>query len=450
MTKERRGQLIGLALIIVLTLVTLWFNLPAKGVSFLHRPHIKIGSFERDLSLRLGLDLQGGSHLDYRADTKDIPAGEVGESLAGVRDVIERRVNAFGISEPVVQTAEAGGEHRITVELAGVYDLKQAIALIGATPQLDFRREVQPPKAENKDDQVALSGPTFERTNLTGRNLKRATVEFDPQLGNPQVSLEFDGEGTKLFADLTKENLGKRIAIYLDGIPISAPTVQAEITNGRAVISGGFTLEEAKQLARSLKAGALPVPIELIGQQTVGPTLGQVSIQQSIAAGVLGLIAVIAWMISFYRLPGVVASLALLLYACVFLALIRLFPVTLTLAGIAGFILSIGMAVDGNVLIFERLRENLRAGKNLRHSLDEGFREAWSSIRDSHVTSLISAAILYYFGSSIVRGFALTLALGTFLSLFSAITVTRTILKLVLASKRMHKGWLLAVKETIS
>lgn len=442
MTKERQRQLLGLALILVLTGIAGWFNSP-------WRPQITIGSFQRDLSLKLGLDLQGGSQLTYRADTSGVPEAEVDEAVAGVRDVIERRVNAFGISEPVVQTVKAGEERRIMVELAGVHDPNDAITLIGATPQLDFRKEITPEALReqlNIDGNIDITGPQFERTTLTGRHLKRATVEFDPVLGSPQVALEFDGEGSDLFAQLTRENLNKRIAIYLDGIPISAPVVQAEITNGRAVISGGFTLEEAKELARNLRAGALPVPVELIGQQTVGPTLGRISVQESIAAGILGLIAVAAWMISFYRLPGLIASLALVLYALFFLAIIRLLPVTLTLAGVAGFILSIGMAVDANVLIFERLRENLRASKTLRYSLSEGFREAWSSIRDSNVTGLLSAIIMYYFGTSIIRGFAVTLAIGTLLSMLTAVTVTRVLLGVSLAHPATHRPAFLAVK----
>lgn len=429
MTRELKKQLISLGLILILTGLTSWLSSPWK-------PHIKLGSFERDLNIKLGLDLQGGSHLIYRAETKGVPEEEIIEAVAGVRDVIERRVNAFGISEPVVQATNVGDEHRIIVELAGVHDPKNAIALIGATPQLDFREEVTPPQAENQNEVVE---PAFTRTTLTGRHLKRATVDFDPTLGNPQVALEFDGEGSKLFADLTKKNLGKRIAIYLDGIPISAPIVQSEIGNGRAVISGGFTLDEAKQLTRNLRAGALPIPVELIGQQTVGPTLGKISVEASVRAGMLGLIAVSVWMIVFYRLPGLVASIALVLYGLFFLTIIRLLPVTLTLAGAAGFILSIGMAVDANILIFERLRENLRSGKTLRYSLSDGFQEAWSSIRDANVTGLLSAIIMYYFGSSIIRGFAVTLAIGTLLSMFTAITITRTLLELVLALKPSQK-----------
>lgn len=426
----------------LLAAVAVWFNLP-------WRPNIQIGSFQRDLGVKLGLDLQGGTSLTYRGDVSGIPEAEVDEAMGGVRDVIERRVNAFGVSEPLVQTTKAGEEYRVIVELAGVHDPKQAIKLIGATPQLDFRKEVgeAPVNIDTAGPPAGGAPPAFERTQLSGRHLKSATVEFDQVLGQPQVNLEFDGEGSKLFAELTREMLGKRIAIYLDGIPISAPVVQAEITNGQAVISGGFTLEEAKMLARNLRAGALPVPIELIGQQTIGPTLGKISLEQSVAAGILGLIAVMVWMIVFYRLPGLVAAVALLLYATIFLALIRFIPVTLTLAGVAGFILSIGMAVDANVLIFERLRENIRAGKEFGYALRDGFREAWSSIRDANVTGLISAAVLYYFGTSIIRGFAVTLAIGTILSMFTAITVTRTLLHVVLAWKGSRKPFLLAVKK---
>lgn len=415
-------------------------------------PRVQWGAFERDLNVKLGLDLQGGAHLIYRANVDQAVAEDPQEAMAGVRDVIERRVNAFGVSEPVVQTNRVGDEYRVIVELAGVHDTQLAIDLIGETPQLDFRIEKEGEAAlENIDGaEGGIVGPLFEPTELTGKHLSRAIVEFDQFSGTPQVTLEFNGEGSELFATITRENLGKRVAIYLDGVPISAPVVQAEITNGRAVITGGFALEEAKQLARRLNAGALPVPIELIGQQTIGPTLGERSIAQSIQAGIVGLLAVAVWMIFYYRLPGVVASVALVMYAVFFLALIKLIPVTLTLAGIAGFILTVGMAVDANVLIFERLRENLRNGKTVRYASKEGFQEAWESIKASNISSLLTAAVLYGFGSSIVRGFALTFALGTVLSMFTAITLTRGMLNMTLANKATHKGWLLGVRSVKS
>lgn len=427
----------------VLTGLATWVDVPGH-------PTISFGSFSRDLKFKLGLDLQGGSHLIYRADVTGISEDDIPDSLAGVRDVIERRVNAFGVSEPIVQTNRAGNERRVIVELAGVHDPEVAIKMIGETPQLDFRREVVSEEVMqqfNVDDPAKITGPVFERTDLTGKHLKRAAVSFDRVMGQPQVNLEFDGEGSDMFAGLTRENLGKRIAIYLDGVPISAPVVQAEITSGQAVISGGFTLEEAKQLSQRLNAGALPVPIELIGQQIIGPSLGQLSIKQSVTAGVAGLVIVIVWMTLFYRLPGVVASIALILYAIFFLALIKLIPITLTLAGIAGFILTVGMAMDANVLIFERFRENLRAGRSVSYALKDGFQEAWSSIWASNVSGLLTALVLYGFGTSIVRGFALTLALGIVLSMFTAVTVTRVLLSLVLAVKFVQRPFWLAVRS---
>ncbi len=433
--------------------LTVWAIALLGGFSFWiaspSHPIIHIGSFYRDLNIKLGLDLQGGVHLVYRADTSGLSADEVPDALAGVRDVIEKRVNSFGVSEPVVQTNRVGDEQRVIVELAGIHDSDQAIELIGETPQLDFRREVSEEEAVqqyNLDDTSEITGPVFERTKLTGKYLKHSTVSFDQVTGTPQVNLEFNDEGKELFAELTKENLNKRIAIYLDGVPVSAPVVQSEITNGHAVISGGFTVQEAKDLAQSLNAGALPVPIELIGQQTVGPSLGQRSIEQSLAAALLGLMAVALWMIVFYRAPGLIASLALTLYVAVLITLIKLMPVTLTLAGIAGLILSIGMAVDANVLIFERFRENVRAGKDVMFSVNDGFREAWSSILASNVSSLITAVILYSFGTSMIRGFAVTFSFGVILSMFTAVVVTKPILKLWLMLKISRNPFLLSAK----
>ena len=436
-------RLTGLLVVILVAAVAIWFDVP-------QHPTINIGSFSRDLNVKLGLDLQGGSHLVYKADLSGVSENDAPDSLAGVRDVIERRVNAFGVSEPIVQTNRVGDEFRIIVELAGVHDPAEAIALIGETPQLDFRREVNNEEAAAQFNidahNLEVTGPIFERTDLTGKQLRRASVAFDHISGAPQVSLDFDGEGEDLFAALTRDNVGSRIAIYLDGVPISAPVVQQEITNGRAVISGGFTIEEARELAQRLNAGALPIPIELIGQQTVGPTLGQRSVAQSVQAGIYGLIAVVIWMIFFYRLPGVIASISLALYVAFFLALVKLIPVTLTLAGVAGLILSIGMAVDANVLIFERFRENVRRGKSIPYALESGFREAWDSIRAANVSSLITALILFGFGTSIVRGFAVTFSIGIILSMITAITITRTLMAVVLDSEKTHNSFLLAAK----
>ncbi len=435
MQRSVQRQLIwGFVLLIIVGLAA-WVDSPKH-------PSITIGSFHRDLNIKLGLDLQGGTRLVYRAKIDTTADQDPSEALAGVRDVIERRVNSFGVSEPLIQTNRVGEEYRVIVELAGVQDPEEAKKLIGQTPLLDFRKEgkITDQSTDNID---GLGTEVFEQTGLSGKNLKKALVEFDPVTGTPTISLEFDKEGSDLFAKITKENIGKRIAIYLDGVPISAPVVQSEITNGRAAITGGFALEEAKQLVRNLNSGALPVPIELIGQSIIGPSLGKTAIEKSLFAGTVGLLAVIAWMILYYRLPGVVASLALVVYTILFLALMKLVPVTLTLAGIAGFIMSIGMAVDANILIFERFRENIRAGKTIPFAFKEGFTEAWSSINASNVSSILTGFVLYGFGTSIVRGFALTFVLGTIISMFTAITVSRGMLTLVFAMPWTHKKWLL-------
>ncbi len=435
MQRSTRRQLLWGAVLLIVVGLAAWVDSPKH-------PSLSIGSFHRDFNIKLGLDLQGGTRLVYRAKLDKTTGQDPAEALAGVRDVIERRVNSFGVSEPLIQTNRVGEEYRVIVELAGVQDPEEAKKLIGQTPLLDFRKEGKAPEAST-DNVDQLIGSTFEPTGLSGKNLKKAAVEFDQVTGTPTISLEFDREGTDLFAKITKENIGKRIAIYLDGVPISAPVVQSEITNGRAVITGGFALDEAKQLVRNLNSGALPVPIELIGQSIIGPSLGKTAIEKSLFAGSVGLLAVIIWMILYYRLPGVVASIALIIYTILFLAIMKMVPVTLTLAGIAGFIMSIGMAVDANVLIFERFRENIRAGKTIPFAFKEGFTAAWSSINASNVSSLLTGFVLYGFGTSIVRGFALTFVLGTIISMFSAITVSRGILALVFTMPWTHKKWLL-------
>ncbi|GMU25489.1 MAG: protein translocase subunit SecD [Candidatus Uhrbacteria bacterium] len=623
------------------TLIDGWNRITSLSI-----PHV-------EYPLVLGLDLQGGSHLEYVADLSNVPLDQRGDAMDGARDVIERRVNQMGVSEPLVQTAKAGDQWRLTVELAGIRDVNQAINMIGETPILEFRiqneqanrglteeeqqmlleankakRElaeeifkraqagdpIQSLSEEYSDDETirAAGGdlgwvldqrqyiklkelgqdlnpgdaypmmvddgqnfyiaqveekkdagqeirashlliqwegseqsaqsrtkelalelmekiksevtpanfeekvmeysdepgadktagdldyfrrgdmvPPFEdaafaltkgavsdivetqfgfhlikktdersvsdlrvravvlrqmtaadilntepwvRTELTGKQLKRAVLDFDPQTGAPIVVLDFDSEGTALFAKMTKDNIGKPIAIYLDGSPISIPTVQTEITGGQAVISGSFTVNEAKLLAQRLQAGALPVPIELIAQQTVGPTLGSESIALSLKAGLIGFLLVLIFMILFYRIPGIISVFALAFYVAVVLAIFKIIPVTMTLSGIAGFILSIGMAVDANVLIFERLKEEFRTDKPSQVSVDEAFKRAWSSIRDGNVTTLLVCFVLYTFTSSLVKGFALTLGIGILVSMITAIVVTRTILKLLVST----------------
>lgn len=407
-------------------------------------PTVAAEQFFAKFPYRLGLDIQGGTHLVYQADLSKIDSPEYANAMDSVRDVIERRVNLFGVAEPLVQVERSGGEWRLIVELAGIKNINDAIQLIGETPFLEFREEQTQVTSEaileaQKNSQRMDEDPYFIPSGLNGSHVKRATVAFDQTTFQPQVSLELTSEGSEIFAALTKRAVGKRLAIYLDGVPISAPTVQEEITGGKAQISGNFTPEGAKILAGRLNAGALPVPIRLIAQQSVGASLGQRSLEDSMQAGLLGFLAVALFMLFWYRLPGLLAVFALCLYAAIVLAVFKFIPVTLSVAGIAGFILSIGMAVDANVLIFERMKEELKGGKMLEDSVREGFGRAWTSIRDSNVSSLITSAILYWLGTSIVQGFALTLGIGILISMFSAIIVTRTLL-LAVMTKRLSRG----------
>lgn len=295
----------------------------------------------------------------------------------------------------------------------------------------------------------------FVSTGLSGKNLKNASVAFQNQgLSEPQVSLKFDEEGTKLFADITKRNIGKQVAIYLDGEIISAPTVQTEITNGEAVITGNFTLDEAKKLVQRLNEGALPVPIKLIGQQSVEASLGQISLEKSLKAGMIGLILVILFMIIYYRLLGIIASVALLIYAGIMVSVFKLsafspWQITLTLPGIAGFILSIGMAVDANILIFERTKEEIRKGKSILNAIEEGFKRAWTSIRDGNISSIITALILIEMGTGFVKGFAVTLFIGVIFSMFTAIIISRTFVRFFVGEWIEDKLWLIGVKKSV-
>lgn len=399
---------------------------------------------------KLGLDLSGGTHLIYRADISKVSDVDVNDSMDALRDVIERRVNLFGVSEPLVQL-ESGGfvgsDRRLIVELPGITDVNQAVTMIGQTPLLEFKTER--PAGEEKDaivkaitdyqkakgageepafNPLLVEDPNYISTSLTGRYLEKATLEFDQNTGEPKVGLQFNKEGTDLFAKITKENVDKTVAIYLDNAPISSPVVREEILNGQAQISGGFTPVEAKTLVGRLNSGALPVPIELISTQSIGAPLGEKALGSGVRAGIIGLLAVALFLVLWYRLPGLVAVVALAVYVVIILAIFKLVPVTLTAAAIAGFILSVGMAVDANILIAERTKEELRNGRGVDDSLREGFSRAWPSIRDSNISSIITGVILFWFGTSLVKGFALTFLLGVFISMFSAITVTRTFL----------------------
>ena len=508
--------------------------------------------------IHLGLDLQGGTHLVYEADVSEFEEADKKESVEGVRDVIERRVNAYGVSEPTIQTNYSGNHYRIIVELAGVQDVNQAIEMIGATPLLEFKVQGQPVieietegegeieiinpeknkaidllnqisagsdftqlaqeysedlsssvnggelpwitrgqfvpefdqaifddlavgeisseliesqfgyhiikkleertndqgETEVKSAHILIQKPNadyddtnWEATDLGGRHLKRANLEFDQNTNSPLIGLEFDGDGKDLFAAITEANIGKPVAIFLDGFKLSAPMVQEAIKDGRAVISGGFSVKEAKDMVRNLNSGALPVPIELISQQTIGASLGQDSVEKSLVAGLIGLLAAALFMLIYYRLPGLIAVVSLLIYSLITLAVFEMIPVTMTLAGVAGFILSVGMAVDANILIFERTKEELYNGRSLTSSIENGFQRAWTSIRDSNISSIITCLILAWFGTSIVKGFAITLAIGIMISMFSAITVTRTLLRMIVNRKIEDKLWLFGINK---
>ncbi|OGY18968.1 MAG: protein-export membrane protein SecD [Candidatus Chisholmbacteria bacterium RIFCSPHIGHO2_12_FULL_49_9] len=376
--------------------------------------------------------------------------------MDALRDVIERRINAFGISEAIVQIEEKGGitgpvEERLLVELPGVTDVKRAVDMIGQTPKLEFMKER--PKVEFevynkavekfKADQAAgkalnipaelLAGP-YVATELNGRFLERAVLEFDQTTREPIVSIVFNKQGADIFAQLTKDNVGKTIAIYLDREignpnPISAPVVNEAILGGKAQITGKFTAIEAKTLVGRLNSGALPVDkLELISTQTISAPLGAEALMAGVWAGIWGLVIVAGFLILWYRLPGLVSVLALAIYVVIMLALFKFMGVALTAAGIAGFILSMGMAVDANILIFERTKEELRKGHGVHDAIREGFARAWTSIRDSNISSIITAVILFWFGTSLIKGFALTFGLGVIVSMFTAITISRTLL----------------------
>ena len=379
---------------------------------------------------KLGLDLNGGTHLIYQADVTKLQPQDVDASMQSLRDAIEKRINIFGVTEPLVQTERSNIDgqkvEKLIVELPGVTDIDKAVALIGATPVLDFRT------ATTTIVKTATSSTTvisYVQTGLDGSLLSRAMVEFDPTTRQPLVKLQFNEEGKKLFAKITEENVGNIVGIFLDNSAISEPVVNEAIRDGQAVISGSFTNPEAQELVRNLNYGALPVPITLIGSQTIGASLGAGALDKSVNAGIIGFAIVTLFLIVWYRLPGLIASLALLLYVAMNLAIFKLIPVTLTSAGLAGFILSIGMAVDANILIFERMKEELKKGMNLHDAIHEGFNRAWTSIRDGNLSSIITAVILFAFATTaLIKGFALVFLIGVLVSMFTALTASRTLL----------------------
>jgi preprotein translocase subunit SecD len=430
-----------LLFILVLTVVAIFVVWPQKPGNYIPggdvlpgNPGIHLGGFQRQ-GAKLGLDLQGGTQLTLQADLSQLPPGVTADqAMQGVLNVIERRVNAYGVAEPEIQQL---GTDRIIVQLPGLKDTEQAKQLIGQTAKLEFKEQ----------DASGNWVPSIGQLNgqlvpLTGNYLLpgRQQVTFQGNAGLPQVAFEFNSDGATLFGQITQRLLGKQLGIFLDGQEISAPTVQAVLTENGVIT--GLSLDQARLLALQLNAGALPVPISIQSESTVDATLGADSVHKSIIAGELALLVVILFMLLYYRLPGLAASCALIIYALVTLSVFKLIPVTLTLAGIAGFILSVGMAVDANILIFERMKEELRSGKTIAAAIRAGEDRAWPSIRDSNTSTLITCGVLYFFGqqfgATIIMGFALVLAIGVVISLFSAIFVTRTFLELLLSRSWAH------------
>lgn len=435
---------IGAVLILVLGVLLGFFAFHEEmGARF----GIKVPAFVQKYTYKLGLDLSGGTHLVYRADVSKVKQADISEAMASLRDVIERRINAFGVAEPIIQTQKGtltnGGEERLVVDLPGVTNITDAVALIGQTPLLEFK--VERPEGKDKDAlkvkiveaqkivsnggtlNVALEDPNYIPTELTGRFLEKAQLEFNQSTHEPVISLVFNKEGSDLFEKITKENIGKTVAIYLDGAPLSTPVVREAISGGRAQISGSFTPKEAKALVGRLNSGALPVPVELVSTSSIGPTLGAEATKAGVMAGLIGMLAIILFLIIWYRLPGFIASVSLAIYAVIVLSLFKLFGVVMSATGIAGFIISIGIAVDANILIFERMKEEMRGGRSIVDSVKNGFKNAWPSIFDSNFTTFITAVILFAASNSIsiIRGFAVTLMIGIIASLFAAYVVSK-------------------------
>ncbi len=471
-----------LIMIVIIAALAAWVAWPTNpGL------HIRIGnwSLDRDIEIAQGLDLQGGMQVLLEAD---VPADQpvASSAMDAARGIVESRVNGLGVAEPVVQ---AVGGRRVLVELPGIEDPEAAVATLrqtGLMEWVDTGGQYLPPgtpiktdiatSSEGESSVSPLAVPTLAfsegltatqgvtstqavtptepiyRTILTGANLRSAAVEFDPSTGAPVIAFELDSEGGAIFADFTANNIGRYLAIALDKEIISCPRIESAIPNGRGQITGQFTVDEAKSTVLQLRYGSLPIPLKVVDARAVGPSLGQDSVSKSVRAGTIGLIIVLLFMLIYYRLLGLLADIALIIYALLTLALFKLIPVTLTLPGIAGFLVSVGMAVDANILIVERIREELRAGRSLQRAIESGFRRAWTSILDSNISTWITCAILFAFGSSfgatVVKGFAVTLALGVLVSIFTAITVTRTFIRVAFAiggEELREKKWLLSV-----
>lgn len=443
--KRTRITFVGIILVAILAGLVAWpkgpdLNLKPLGIDY-----------QKELKIQEGLDLEGGSSLNYQADLSQVKPKDREEALNGLVQTIEDRITQENlVGEPLVQPNRSGGQERVIVELPGITDVEKAAALIGRTAKLEFWEPLGPKeKQTDKNPLIKKQGLSeYKRTSLSGADLSDASAGYSQETGSAgevQINLTFKSEGAKQFAAISRRNVGKIVPITIDaglegGRIISPSRIQEEITGGQATISGGFTIESAKELAKQLNSGALPVPVKLVEQRTVGPSLGQDSVQKSLAAGLLGLALVALFMISYYRLPGLLAVGALLLYSTVMVAIFKLAGITQTLAGIGGFILSIGIAVDANILIFERMREELRGGKTLRTAVEVGFERAFTSIRDSNMASILMSVVLFTVGQSpTIKTFAVVLALGVIVSLFSAITVTRTLMRLAVRTRLANR-----------
>lgn len=412
---------------------------------------------------KFGLDLAGGSHLVYEADTSKVNQVEIPQLMDVLRTVIEKRINQLGTEENAVYVESSSfvadtKTYRLIIELPGVTDVSEAVKKIGETPQLEFKlvdtekmqKQNELLQATNTDPKIlaaaiAAIGDPYVDTGLTGRYLESAQLQFTQgnsgQVANePVVAITFSKEGGDLFAQITRDHVGEQLAIFLDGKPISQPRINESITGGTAVISGNFKADEARELAQNLSFGALPMPISLASTQTIDATLGAGVIKMSVVAGAFGFLLISIFLVFWYRIPGLLAVLALASYVIMTLFIFMVMPVTLTAAGLAGMVLSIGIAVDANVLVFERLKEELRAGKESRTAIEDGFARAWLAIRDSNITGLLSAVVLFWFGTSMVKGFALVLAVGIIISMISAISITRTLLLVLPSVKREDSG----------
>lgn len=413
--------------------VTVPVGIPKPSVTLFGR------TLSADMSIKQGLDIQGGMQVVLEAQMADVPEGDRQTALDSAQAIITRRVDLYGIAEPLVQSARVGDSYRLIVELPGISDPTEALNLVGQTADLQFLLVRQQLELDPAATESAAPTAQLEDIGLGGNDLRRAALSFNPQTGEPEVSLEFNTEGTTIFGQVTTDNVGGTLGIFLDGSPLMLPTISTAILDGRAVLTGQFAVEEARQLAVQLNAGALPVPIKVLEQRTIGASLGQEAVTQSTAAGLLGLVFVLLFMILLYGWQGVIADMALIVFAILTVALYKLLGVTLTLPGITGLLLSIGMAVDANILIAERIREEYRKGKPFLVAMELGFGRAWDSIKDANMITILTALILinplnfsFLNSSGLVRGFGLTLLIGVLLGLFTGVVVTRNFTRLFL------------------